>query len=59
MEGDAGDVRRVAFESKDGVRVRGLDLIELDGMVAGGGEEALVGRDAEAVDLGIGMGDGA
>lgn len=57
MEGDAGDVGRVAFKGEHGIRIRRLDLVELDRVVAGGGEEALVGRDAEAVDLRVGMRD--
>lgn len=51
VEGDAGDVARVALECEQGVRVGRLDVEELDRVVAGGGEEALVGRDAQAVDL--------
>ena len=51
MEGDARDVAGVAFEDMEGGRVRGADVVELDVVVAGGGEEAFVGGDAEAVDL--------
>lgn len=51
MEGDSGDVARVALEGQQRVRVGGLDVVELDGVVARAGEEALVGRDAQAVDL--------
>jgi hypothetical protein len=58
VEGDAGDVARVAFECEQRVGVGGLDVEELDGMVACGGEVALVGGDAEAVDLGVWMLDG-
>ena len=46
MEGDAGDVARVALERKQRIRVRRLDVVELYGVVARGGEEALVRRDA-------------
>lgn len=53
VEGDAGDVARVALKGQQRVRVGGLDVVELDGVVAGGREEALVGGDAEAVDLGV------
>lgn len=53
VEGDASDVARVALEGEQGVRVGRLDVEELDRVVAGGGEEALVGRDAQAVDLGV------
>lgn len=51
VEGDARDVARVALEGEQRVRVGGLDVEELDRVVARGGEEALVGRDAQAVDL--------
>lgn len=59
VECDARNVTRVALEDGYGVGIGGLDVEELDGMVAGGGEEALVGGDAEAVDLGVGVLDGA
>lgn len=55
VEGDAGDVAGMALERQQRVRVGGLDVVELDSVVARGGEEALVGGDAEAVDLGVGM----
>lgn len=51
VEGDAGDVARVALEGEQRVRVGRFDVEELDRVVARGGEEALVGRDAQAVDL--------
>lgn len=59
MEGHAGDISRMALEGQQGVGVGGLDIVELDGVVAGSGEEALVGRNAEAVDLRVGVLDGA
>lgn len=37
------------------VWVGGLDVVEFDGMVPGGGEETLVGGDAEAIYLRIGV----
>ena len=58
MEGNAGDVGCVAIEGEDGVRVGRLDIVEFDGMVAGGCEIAFVWRDAEAVYLRVGVGDG-
>ena len=51
VEGYAGDVAHVALEGEDGIGVRRLDVVELNSVVARGGEVALVGRDAEAVDL--------
>lgn len=59
VEGDAGDVARVALKRQQRARVGRLDVVELDGLVAGGGEVALVGRDAQAVDLRVGVLDRA
>lgn len=59
VEGDAGDVARVALEREQRVRVRRLDVVELDRVVAGRGQEPLVGRDAEAVHLRVGVLDRA
>ena len=56
MEGYACDVARMSIESEDRIGVRGLDVVELDGVVAGGCQVAFVGGDAEAVDLRIGVG---
>ncbi len=46
-------VARMAFEREDGIGIRGLDVVELDRMVARSSEEALIWRNAEAIDLGI------
>lgn len=59
VERDARDVARVALKGEEGVRVGRLDVEELDRVVAGGREEALVGRDAQAVDLRVRVLDGA
>lgn len=59
VERDAGDVGRVPVKGEDGVGVGGLDIVELDGMVAGGGKVAFVRGDAEAVYLRVRVGDGA
>lgn len=53
VERDAGDVARVAVEGEYGVGVRGADVVKLDIVVSGGGEIALVGGDAETIDLGV------
>ena len=53
MEGYACDVPGVAFERKQGVRVRRFDIVELDGVVAGRGQESLVWGDAQSIDLRI------
>jgi hypothetical protein len=59
MEGHARDVRRVAVKGEDGVGVGRLDVVQLDRVVSSSGKIALVGRDAEAVNLGIRMRDRA
>ena len=43
MEGDAGDVSRVTLKRQQRVRVGRLDVVELDRVVARGGEVSLVG----------------
>lgn len=53
VEGYACDVAGVAFEGEDWVGIAGLDVVELDVVVAGCGEVAFVGGDAEAVHLGV------
>ena len=55
VESDAGDVVGVSFECEDWIWVCGFDVVELDVGVGGGREEALVGGDAEAVDLRVGV----
>lgn len=55
MECNAGDVVGMAFECQDGIWVRGLDIVQLDAVVACGGKKALVRGDTEAVDLGVRM----
>lgn len=37
------NVACVTFEGEHGGRIRGFDVVELDGMMARGGEEPLVG----------------
>ena len=37
VEGDAGDVGCVAVEGEDGIRIGTLNVVQLDGVVAGGG----------------------
>jgi hypothetical protein len=51
VKGDARDIAGVALKGQHGGRVGGLDVVELDRMVARGGKIALVGGDAEPVDL--------
>lgn len=59
VEGHASHVASVAVEGEHSVGVRRLDVVELHGVVACGGEVALVGGDAEPVDLRFGMLDRA
>ena len=55
MESYARDVAMVALEGEEGGGVRGADVVEFDVFAAGGGEEALVGGNAESVYLGFGV----
>ncbi len=59
VEGYACDVAGVAIEGEHRARVRRAYVVELDIVVAGCGKETLVGGDAEAVYLGVGVLDGA
>ncbi len=55
----ASDVACMALKNRGGSGVRGTDVEQLDCVVARGGEESLVGGNAQAVDLRVGMLDGA
>ncbi|KAK5634418.1 hypothetical protein RRF57_010131 [Xylaria bambusicola] len=55
VESDTGDVARVALKAQHRIGIRGLYIEELDGVVARGGNKAFVGRDAETVDLRVGV----
>jgi hypothetical protein len=46
VECHAGDIAGVALKFEQGRRICGAYVEKLDGMVAGGGKEALIGRDA-------------
>ena len=59
MERYPCDVAGVPVECEYWVWVRGADVVELHVVVAGCGEVALVGGDAEAIDLGVGVLDRA
>lgn len=58
VEGHARDVARVTLEGEKGVGVGRFDVVQLDRVMAGGGEVALVRRDTQSVDLGVGVLDG-
>jgi hypothetical protein len=49
----AGDVASMTVEGQDGVEICRLDVVELDRVMAGGGEVAFARRDTQAVDLRI------
>jgi hypothetical protein len=51
VKGNTCNVRSMAVKGKDRIRVGRLDIVELDSVVAGGSEVALVRRYAKAVDL--------
>ena len=55
MKGHARDVSLVTVKGQKRVRVGGADVVEFDIGAAGGSEPALVGRDAETVNLRVGM----
>ena len=59
MERYACDVAGVSVDCEYVVWVRVADVVELDVVIACCGEVALVGGDAEAVDLRVGVLDGA
>lgn len=46
VECDTSDVTSVALECQHSCRVGRLDVVQLDGVVACGGEEAFIRRDA-------------
>lgn len=55
VECDAGDVAGVTLKGHDRVGIGGLDVVELNIVVASSGKEALVRGDAEAIDLRVGV----
>ena len=55
MEGNSGDVASMTLKRQQRVGIGRLDIVELDGMVAGGCKEAFVGGYAEAVNLRVGV----
>lgn len=53
VECDARDIRRMSVKDEDSIWVGGFDIVELDRVVAGGGEVAFVGRYGQTIDLRI------
>lgn len=51
VERNTSDISSMAFEGEKWVRVGGLDIIQLDSMMTSGGQELLVRRDRETIDL--------
>jgi len=43
MKCDAGDIPSMPFKRQQRIGIRGFDIVELDRVVARGGEESLVG----------------
>ena len=58
VEGHARNVTGVTLEGEEGVGVGRFDVVQFDRVMAGRGEVALVRRDTQSVDLGVGMLDG-
>lgn len=59
MKSHPGDVVRVPIKRHDGVRVRRLDIVEFDIVMACGRQKALIGSDAKTIHLGIRVLDGS
>lgn len=59
MKSHPGDVIRVPIKRHDGVRVRRLDIVEFDIVMACGRQKALIGSDAKTIHLGIWVLDGS
>lgn len=55
VECDPRHVAAVTLKCEEGVWVCGFDVVEFDRVMACRGEEAFVGRDAEAIDLRVRM----
>ena len=55
MKSHSSDIIRVTVKGHDVVRVRRLDIVELDIMVTRRCQKALVGGDTETIHLGIRM----
>jgi hypothetical protein len=57
VESYACDVAGVTVECEDGGWIGGFDVVELDGVVASSCEVTFIGGDAQAVDLGVWVGN--
>ena len=55
VESDASNITRVPLKGEKWCGVRGADIVQLDIVVTGRSQEALIGRNTEAVDLGVGV----
>jgi hypothetical protein len=55
VECDARHIATVTLKCEEGVWVCGFDVVEFDRVMASRSEESFVGRDAEAIDLGVRM----
>lgn len=55
MERNSSNIIGMSLKGEKRIRVGGLDIVELDGMMARGSQETLVGRYAQTIDLGVRM----
>jgi hypothetical protein len=55
VECNARDIVRVTFKGEESIGVGRLDIVEFDIVAARSSQESLVGRDAEAIDLRVGV----
>lgn len=59
VKSDPGDIGGVTVKSQHRVRIGGTDVVEFDVLIAGRSEPALVGGDAQSIDLRVWVLDGA
>jgi len=59
VERHASDVSCMAFECEHGSGIGRSDVVELDSVMTGSGQEALVWRNAKTIHLRVGMRDGS
>lgn len=59
VEGNTGNIVGVTLEGHDGIRIRGLNVKEFDIVMARSSKKALVGSNAQAVHLRVGVLNGA
>ena len=55
VKSNAGDIACMAFECKERVWIGGLDIVELDSVVACSSKETLIGGDTQSINLRVGV----